>query len=448
MKVKLLYGPPCGGKTTYIRENADELDAVWDSDLVMLACTNMQHRTTEKLKISGTIFYLRKKFVEDLKRKDNIDTLWFACRYPTDYVMGILEGLDVEKIPMVPDKETCYERLEKDETRPDKDEWKAVIDSWYEEYGDQETKSERRAEPVSKFWRWVKNKTPTNSAAGMESGGRTLFLDGPIEDEQWWGDEVTPKAFRDELFSQGGDVTVWINSPGGSVFAADQIYNMLRDYHGHVTIKIDAIAASAASVIAMAGDTILMSPVATMMIHNPATIAVGNRADLEKAIQMLDAIKESIINAYMIKTGLSHKKLSDMMDAETFLDAKQCKALGFVDEIITRGEEKDPDEDPEEEPGKNPEEEPDQDPEKTPGEEPEENPEEDPEKEKEEDSAKDRQQKASMLFSGMLYTAARAEEITAYCKEHAPKPAEDAKVQIGRKVSDALSRLELLEKSF
>jgi len=138
---------------------------------------------------------------------------------------------------------------------------------------------------VNKFWRWVKNKTPTNSTAGMESGGRTLFLDGPIEDEQWWGDEVTPKAFRDELFSQGGDVTVWINSPGGSVFAADQIYNMLRDYHGHVTIKIDAIAASAASVIAMAGDTILMSPVATMMIHNPATIAVGNRTDLEKAIQ-------------------------------------------------------------------------------------------------------------------------------------------------------------------
>ena len=164
---------------------------------------------------------------------------------------------------------------------------------------------------MSKFWKWVKNKTPTDENQASESG-RTLFLNGVIDDEKFWGDEVTPREFRDELFSDSGDVTVWINSPGGSVFAADQIYNMLRDYHGKVTVKIDAIAASAASVIAMAGDDVQISPVATMMIHNPSTIALGTADDLAKAIQMLQSIKESILNAYMLKTGMSHKKLSEI----------------------------------------------------------------------------------------------------------------------------------------
>jgi len=449
MKVKLLYGPPCGGKTTHIRENAEKQDAVWDSDLVILACSNIGLHTTEKLKISSTVYYLRKKFVEDLARRDCVDTLWFACRYPTDYVMSILDGLDIEKIPMVPDKETCYKRLENDDTRPDKDEWKAVIDSWYEEFGDSEQqKDERRPEPVkNRFWRWVKNKTPTNAAGGAKNEGRTLFLDGVIDDEAWWGDEVTPKAFRDELFADSGDVTIWINSPGGSVFAADQIYNMLRDYHGKVTVKIDAIAASAASVIAMAGDEVQMSPVATMMIHNPATIAMGNSEDLAKAIQMLDTIKESILNAYMIKTGLSHKKLSDMMDAETFLDAKQCVALGFADALITRGEEKDPDEDePEKDPDGTEEDEPAEgEPQEDPEKDPEEGEEQDPDEETEEEKSK-QPQKASLLFSGMLFTADRAEKITAYCKEHMdPKPAEKKE---GCKVSDMLSRLDLLRQTF
>lgn len=123
-----------------------------------------------------------------------------------------------------------------------------------------------------KFWNWVRNE-----------GERTLFLNGEISDETWYGDEVTPKLFKDELLSGEGDITVWINSPGGDVFAAAQIYNMLMDYKGHVTVKIDGLAASAASVIAMAGTKVLMSPVAMMMIHNPATIAIGDTAEMKKA---------------------------------------------------------------------------------------------------------------------------------------------------------------------
>ena len=204
-----------------------------------------------------------------------------------------------------------------------------------------------------KFWNWVKNE-------GELEATRTLFLNGEISDETWYGDEVTPQLFKDELNADSGDITVWINSPGGDVFAAAQIYNMLRDYKGHVTVKIDGLAASAASVIAVAGDTVLVSPVAMMMIHNPATLAMGNTKDMEAAIAMLNEVKESILNAYVDKTGLSRNKLSKMMDDETWFNAKKAVELGFADKVLFAEEEKpkkkpEEDEDPDEkEEGKEP----------------------------------------------------------------------------------------------
>ena len=120
--------------------------------------------------------------------------------------------------------------------------------------------------------------------------------------------------------------------------AAAQIYNMLADYKGNVTVKIDGIAASAASVIAMAGDNVLMSPVSMMMIHNPATVAFGDHTEMAKAIEMLEGVKESIINAYSLKTGMSRAKLSRLMDAETWMDATKAVELGFADDIITKNE--------------------------------------------------------------------------------------------------------------
>ena len=129
---------------------------------------------------------------------------------------------------------------------------------------------------------------------------------------------------------------MWINSPGGDCIAAAQIYNMLMDYKGNVTVKIDGIAASAASVIAMAGTRVLMSPVSMLMIHNPMTVAAGNRGEMEKAIEMLDSVKDSIMNAYEIKTNLSRAKISHLMDAETWMDARKAMELGFADEIMSR----------------------------------------------------------------------------------------------------------------
>ena len=131
-----------------------------------------------------------------------------------------------------------------------------------------------------------------------------------------------------------GDITVWINSPGGDCVAAAQIYNMLMDYKGNVTVKIDGIAASAASVIAMAGTKVLMSPVSMMMIHNPMTVAMGDSEEMQKAIDMLSEVKESIINAYETKTGMSRTKLSHLMDAETWMNANKAIELGFCDGML------------------------------------------------------------------------------------------------------------------
>lgn len=190
---------------------------------------------------------------------------------------------------------------------------------------------------MKRFWNWIRN----------EAGGRVLRLEGPIDEESFWGDEVTPKAFREELEADSGDVTVWINSPGGNVFAAAEIYTMLRDYPGTVIVKIDAVAASAASVIAMAGNKVLMSPVAMLMIHDPSTIAMGNARDMEKAISTLNEVKESIINAYAFKTGLTHNRIAKLMENETWMNAKKAVELGFADEILFEAVE--PEEDPDEE---------------------------------------------------------------------------------------------------
>ena len=186
---------------------------------------------------------------------------------------------------------------------------------------------------MDKFWKFVQNRSPDGT---QETNERTLFINGTIAEDSWFDDDVTPQLFKDELNSGSGDITVWINSPGGDCIAAAQIYNMLMDYKGNVTVKIDGIAASAASVIAMAGTQVLMSPVSTMMIHNPATIAFGDKTEMSKAIEMLDAVKDSIMNAYEIKTGMNRTRLSHLMDAETWMDAHKAMELGFADGILQR----------------------------------------------------------------------------------------------------------------
>lgn len=178
---------------------------------------------------------------------------------------------------------------------------------------------------MRKFWNWKENENE-----------HILVLNGTIAEESWFDDDVTPRLFKSELEKHQGDITVWLNSPGGDCIAAAQIYNMLMAHKGEVVIKIDGIAASAASVIAMAGTKVLMSPVSMLMIHNPMTMAFGDREHMKQAMTMLDEVKESIMNAYEIKTGLTRQKLSNMMDSETWMNVHKAVELGFCDGLLER----------------------------------------------------------------------------------------------------------------
>lgn len=275
---------------------------------------------------------------------------------------------------------------------------------------------------TKKFWKWR-----NQAEAGTAPEERTLFLNGTIAEESWFDDDVTPQLFKDELNAGSGDITVWINSPGGDCVAAAQIYNMLSNYKGKVTVKIDGIAASAASVIAMAGDTVLVSPVSMLMIHNPATIAWGDHAEMQKAIDMLSEVKESIINAYVLKTGLSRPKLSHLMDAETWMDANKAVELGFADEIMARAK-TEPEKEPEEGEG-------------------------DSSEEDEEDEKKFPPASSSMLFSRRAANNALLNKLAAKYGGEKPKADIQAQAEIpapdtetGRSVDALMERLNLLKR--
>ncbi|MDY5132533.1 head maturation protease, ClpP-related [Actinotignum urinale] len=197
---------------------------------------------------------------------------------------------------------------------------------------------------MKRFWNWL---TPQETSPNSDGGERVLRINGVIAEESWLDDDITPTVFASELNAGSGPVTIWLNSPGGDVVAAARIYNMLLDYPGKVTVNIDGIAASAASVIAMAASTVAMSPVSMLMIHNPATLAMGDKTELSRALDMLESVKDSIINAYQLKTGLSRAKLSKLMDAETWMDATAAIDLGFANEILTSKQAPTPDKDDE-----------------------------------------------------------------------------------------------------
>ena len=264
---------------------------------------------------------------------------------------------------------------------------------------------------------------------------RTLHLNGTIAEESWFDDDVTPKLFQDELNAGNGDVTVWINSPGGDCVAAAQIYNMLKEYNGNVTIKIDGIAASAASVIAMAGNTVLMSPVSMLMIHNPATFAFGDAGEMQKAIEMLDEVKESIINAYQLRTGMSRAKISHLMDSETWMNAYKAVELGFADDILFKNVEEKTDENDEEEieiGTEEPEEETTATPEET---------DEDEEKKKSVPPAPSKKPADAMMFSRKSMDNALKNKIS---KHYAPTKTSTNKT--GRSVDELMERLNLLKR--
>lgn len=153
---------------------------------------------------------------------------------------------------------------------------------------------------------------------------------------EWFGIEATSPNSVSKVIDEanGEDIEVEINSGGGSVFAGSEIYTALKSYPGNVTVKIVGLAASAASVIAMAGDKVMMSPTAQIMIHNVSTYTSGDYRDMEHSAEVLKSANKTIANAYRLKTGKTQEELLKLMDNETWMTAQKAKELGFIDEIM------------------------------------------------------------------------------------------------------------------
>ncbi len=194
---------------------------------------------------------------------------------------------------------------------------------------------EGNAKPFEPFWN-------LRAAEDSESGEPEIEFYGPISEYSWWGDEITPKLFKDDLEKHGGGgpVTIRIHSPGGDVFAASAIRAMIADYPGKVTTRIDGLCASAATYVAMAGDHVVMQDSAFFMIHDPWTITIGGVEELKTTINFLKTIKDGIVETYQNKTHLDAEELARMMSNETWMTARQAQEKGFVDEVIGAGDAK------------------------------------------------------------------------------------------------------------
>lgn len=179
----------------------------------------------------------------------------------------------------------------------------------------------------NKFWKF--------RASADDPRVGELLLYGVIDSMSWWGDEITPKQFKKELDNLGDVelIKVFINSEGGDVFAGQAIHSMLKRHQARIEVYIDGLAASIASVIAMAGDTVIMPRNAMMMIHNPWTIAMGTADDFRKLADDMDQIRESIIVTYQDKTGMDREEVIKLMDEETWMTAEEAVQMGFADEL-------------------------------------------------------------------------------------------------------------------
>lgn len=193
---------------------------------------------------------------------------------------------------------------------------------------------EGTAMPFEPFWKFQ----------NLEDGSVDLEFYGPISEFSWMGDEVTPRKFREELIAKNGaPVTLKINSPGGDPIAASVIASIIHDYPGEVTTRVDGMAASAAVIVALAGKTVRMMDSAYMMIHDPAVVvfmAALNIETLGKLRNDLKAIKDGIVQSYAARTELSEEKIARMMEAETWMSAREAVDLGFADEVIAGGQRK------------------------------------------------------------------------------------------------------------
>ena|GEM_PF-573554 len=334
IKTKVVWGAPASGKSTYVTENRGDNDITFDFDILMQSLAGKPpHEKNDN--IISYLLDIRDLIIEKSKEETKLDALWMIVTWVDDEFKKKFEGIeDIEYIMMDTTEETCLERVEENEDRQvTKEEQTEVIKEWFRKFNNKKVVIVNMKKP---FWRF--------SNKAKEPDKIELRIDGDIvsDDEVWlydfMGAEYTSKnSFKDQLKGYDGkDITVWIDSYGGDVFAATGIYNALMEHTGKITVKIDGKAMSAGSIIAMAGGEILMSPGSIMMIHNPMVGISGyyQSDELIDVSKYLDEVKESIINSYQLKTNRTRDQISKLLDEETYFSAKKAIKEGFADGML------------------------------------------------------------------------------------------------------------------
>lgn len=189
---------------------------------------------------------------------------------------------------------------------------------------------EGNTQPFEPFWRF-------RNASESESGQVELEFFGPISEYSWFGDEITPELFKQQLYEKGGGdpITLLVNSPGGEVIAASIIRSILQDYPGKITADIVGLAASAATIVVTGADHIRMRESALFMIHDPSGLAWGTIDQIKALLDVLKTVKDGILDVFQTKTKMTREKLAKMMTDETWMTAREAKDFGFVDEVVT-----------------------------------------------------------------------------------------------------------------
>lgn len=309
MKLKVIYGPPCSGKTTYVKDNIEDKDLVIDLDYLKHAITYKSYHDEVDKDILNYLINLKEYMLNNTKL-DSTLYLITTTKFENKYNFEDFEILKIDK-----SKEEIYELIDNDDSRTDKEKWKQIVDKWFENNTQTSEVTTMSKSNLSDFLK-IKNYTETYADLYFY-GDIVSSWAGAWDETDQYPDQV--KSFLDSV--KGKDLNIYINSGGGSVMAGMAIYNMIKRHSGYKTVYVDGLAASIASVIALAGDKVVIPSNSYFMIHKPWSVVGGNAEDLRKQADTLDKVEEGIMNVYAdnLKNSSDLDTIKDMVKAETWL---------------------------------------------------------------------------------------------------------------------------------
>lgn len=327
MPFYIVSGPPCSGKSTYVRDHMGSRDLVFDYDKVANAVTGKSsHTLADKAYARPFLLAMRAAAVEAWKRgTKGAENFWMITSSQSPVFWAAMDEIEHERVDMGADLETCLNWLEADESRPDKEPWKARIEKWFERK-DKSMGKEAAVSPDGKTIQfYITDEIRPDSNVFDWNTGNYKRIESTTG--QRYFVEHLEGATKDQT------VELYINSMGGDVKEALGIVNALKRCPAKVIAYVDGFAASAASVITQGADEIYMPRNTCMMLHNARWVTEGNPKELRKSADDLEVINQTIINSYAVRAGdkLSAQKLQEILDAETWLTAEECIQCGLAD---------------------------------------------------------------------------------------------------------------------